>query len=176
MNIMKKVWLISATVLVLALASGAIWYLNSRPASLISNEEATEEITPTRRTAPDGVDIPTPDTVGLPDNIAKPEMQQPAAVGVEASFRQYSVSVAANRFMPDTVIAKEGDTVHVEFTAMDNDYDLVQPDYGFSMKLPKGETKVLEFGAYMSGQFKFYCPKCGGPSAGPVGTFVIAAR
>lgn len=105
--------------------------------------------------------------------IALPTVVVPAAPGVESKFRDFNISAENDVFVPSKIIANVGDTVHVDFTAVDKDYDIVFPSYNMMQKASMGQTKILEFQALQEGSFTYYCSSCGGPESGPKGTFII---
>ena len=128
----------------------------------------------TRGAAPSNVMVPDSASSSVPSNVAKPQLVAPTRPNSDARFRSFSIGVSSSGFVPDTVIVKVGDTVHLVITAVDKDYDFAQPDYGFNVALLKGQAKVVEFQATAEGKFTFYCKSCGGPAKGPVG-YIIAA-
>ncbi|MDO8664134.1 MAG: cupredoxin domain-containing protein [Candidatus Liptonbacteria bacterium] len=126
----------------------------------------------TRQEVSSGIVVPdTTSTVSA--NVAKPSIVAQAAPGSSSKFRSFSLSVTGGKFVPDTVIVNAGDTVHLNITAADKDYDFYQPDYGLSTPLPKGTQKVVEFQATSLDKYTFYCKACGGPSKGPVGYVTV---
>jgi len=105
--------------------------------------------------------------------IAVPTVVTEAAPGVESKFRSYDISGDGGKFIPSKIIAKVGDTVHVNFTAIDKDYDIVFPSYNMKQIAKQGQTKILEFQALQSGNFVYYCEMCGGPESSTKGSFII---
>lgn len=130
----------------------------------------------TRETVPSNVVVPGATSTNVPANVAKPQVIGPANPNNTASFRSFSITISGSAFTPNTVIVKVGDTAHINFTAVDKNYDFTQPDYGFNVSIPKGQTKLVEFSATAEGKFTFYCKTCGGPSSGPVGYIVVAPK
>jgi hypothetical protein len=92
-----------------------------------------------------------------------------------ANFRSYNIKIDKNKFTPDTVIVNQWDTVRINFTSVDRDYDVKQPDFGFAVAIPKGTSGVWESSASGGGTFKFYCVACGGPESGPAGYLIVKA-
>lgn len=135
-----------------------------------------EETIPTRMDVPADTVVPEKDSANIPENVAIPEVVVPAAPEAESNFRVFDLMVKGDKFIPDTVAVNVGDTVHINISAADKSYDLVQPDYGFKVVLPKGETKVLEFQATNDGKYVLYCEKCGGPENGPVGYIIVVKK
>ena len=123
-------------------------------------------------TAP--VHVPDENDSSVPANVAVPEIVSPAASGREEKSRVFEITIANNKFSPDTVISRMGDVVKIKFTAVDKDYDVVQPDYGVSLSVPKTETKQMQFGVTIAGKFTIYCPSCGGPEKGPIGYVIVS--
>lgn len=129
----------------------------------------------TRQTVSSNVTVPNT-TSTVSGDVAKPSVVAQAAPGSSANFRSFSIKVSGNAFSPSTVIVNVGDTVHLNIAAGDKDYDFYQPDYGLSLQLPKGVTKVVEFQATSPDKYTFYCKSCGGPSSGPVGYVVVVTK
>ncbi len=130
----------------------------------------------TRQPVPSGTAVPGTSTVNLPASVAKPQFVAPAAPNTSANFRSFNITVSNNTFSPNTVIVNVGDTIHLNITAADKDYDFTQPDYGFKVPLPKGQTKVVEFQATAADKYTFFCKSCGGPNSGPVGYVIVVAK
>ncbi len=120
-----------------------------------------------------GVPVPEMDSKNVPTNIAKPEYVGPSSPGSDSDLRTFQIEIKNNKFTPDTVIVKTGDITKLSFNAIDRSYDVALPDFGLKQSISKGETKIISFQASASGQFKFFCVFCGGPSKGPVGTLII---
>lgn len=105
--------------------------------------------------------------------VAVPTVVVPAAPGVESNFRNFNISGEGGKFIPEKVIAKVGDTIHINFTAVDGDYDIVFPSYNMKQAAKKGQTKILEFQAVQDGSFVYYCESCGGLSSTAKGNIII---
>jgi hypothetical protein len=108
-----------------------------------------------------------------PDGVAVPESVIPAAPGVDAKLRVFNLVFEENGVTPSAVSVHAGDTVHINFTAKDGAYDFTQPDLGFSLKIPAGATKVVEFSTPSPARYLFYCASCGGPEKGPAGYIYV---
>ena len=106
--------------------------------------------------------------------IAVPTTVVPAAPGATTQFRTFNITAQGGYFTPYKIIANVGDTVHINFTAMDKTYDITFPSYGMKQTAQPGQTKVLEFLAQQSGTFQFYCDSCGGPTSTARGQIIIA--
>lgn len=166
-------------VAVLVIAGLAGYYLGRNKAGLGGPQggpngtgDGAPAASATREDVPAGTGVPEPGA-NVAANIAVPQSVAPAAPGVDSKKRQFRVEVNNGAFVPDTVIVKRGDIAHISFVAVDKDYDLVQPDYGFSLQLPRGEEKLLEAQFPNDGKYIFYCPSCGGPDSGPKGYIIV---
>jgi plastocyanin len=129
--------------------------------------------TATRTAVPENIKIPE---VGekTEAGVAAPTSVSAAAPGVEAKYRSFNIKGETGSFSPMTFIVKKGDTVHINFLAVDKDYDITFPDYGMKQTAKKGETKVLEFQAVTEGKFTYYCEACGGLAGTAKGYFIVA--
>jgi len=107
--------------------------------------------------------------------IALPVVVVPAAPGSTSKFRSFKISAENDIFIPSKVIASVGDTVHIDFTAVDKAYDIAFPSYNMKQSAVQGQTRILEFKARKEGSFTYYCPSCGGPETGPTGSIIIVA-
>lgn len=107
-------------------------------------------------------------------DIAVPEVVTSAAPGVSAKFRKFTIKAEGDKFSPSKVIVNKGDTVHIDFTAVDKEYDITFPDYGMKQTAPKDQTKILEFQAVAEGQFLYYCDSCGGLDSEARGYIIVA--
>lgn len=136
----------------------------------------TEPQSVTRAEVPSDITVPGAGATNVPDGMAVPKTEVQAAPGVDSKLRAFDISVNRDEFSPSTVAVNVGDTVHINLTAVDKDYDFTQPDYGFNMPLPKGVKKVLEFQVSNEGKFTFYCKSCGGPDKGPVGYIIVVNK
>ena len=127
----------------------------------------------TREAAPANIAVPDEKASGTPANVAIPKVTGPANPMNTATFRSYDIKVTGDRFVPDTVIVNVGDSVQMDFMAVDKEYDLTQADFGIKTPLPKGVKKTWGMTATTQGDFLFYCVSCGGPEKGPQGHLII---
>lgn len=179
----KKIILIVIVLVVIAALVGvAVFTEKSPPGGAPTGGSATGGTTgggqtgsATRASVAGDITVPEKGSAA-PENVAVPEVVGAASPNSSASYRGFSIAADGDKFVPDTVIAKEKDTVRITITAVDKDYDFTQPDYGFSVPIPKGQSKPIEFGATASGEFTFYCSVCGGPAKGPVGYIIVAPK
>ena len=123
---------------------------------------------------PKNIEVPNEGTTSTEKDVAVPKLQTNAAPGVTAQLRKFSVKAENNTFTPSKIIVYKGDTVHIDFTAVDKDYDFSIPAiYGISRQMAKGSTGPLEFQANTVGQFDIVCQACGGKK---MGLLIVAPR
>lgn len=140
-------------------------------------EKVGESKSTTWTDIPFNIEVPTPESQNLPENVAKPKNVSQASAISDSSIRNFSnLVIENNSFKPDTFIVKQGDIFDVFVVAKDKNYDFTQPDYGYTLKINKGETKRVQFQASATGKFVFYCQLCGGPDKGPKGYLIVAPK
>ena len=130
-----------------------------------------------REEVPANIVVPDKDTKlteAEKKEIALPTVVTPAAPGVDAQFRSFDIKGEGGVFTPSKIIARLGDTVHVNFTAVDKDYDIVFPSYNMKQTAKKGQTKILEFQAVSEGSYLYYCEACGGSASTAKGNIIVA--
>ena len=128
----------------------------------------------TSEAVPVGTVVPGLDSK-VPDNVAKP-VSVSALGTVEADSRTFEMQLDKDRFQPDTVIINANDLAYVRIHAVDKAYTIVQPDYGISLTIPKGETKTFAGQFTSPGKYLLYCSSCGGPEQGPKGYLVAVPK
>jgi plastocyanin len=181
---MNKSKLIGLVVVVaVVIAGGAFLFIKRPPGSVLTPSgsnlggglSAQPKGFATREAAPQNIVVPDQNSKDVPEGVAVPDTVALSNPITKSSYRDFSVKVNEDKFIPDTIIVKAGDILHFDFKAIDKDYDFTQPDYGISgLVLAKGKTIPLNFGNTIAGKFTFYCSSCGGPESGPVG-YIIAA-
>ncbi|MBI4087634.1 MAG: cupredoxin domain-containing protein [Candidatus Liptonbacteria bacterium] len=142
----------------------------------LGDSAVSRDVTVTREPAPANVFVPSAGAKNVPANVAVPKAISKSGPLSDASYRSFTVAADGGRFMPDTVIVKQGDTVDLNITAVDGDYDFTQPDFGFKTVIAKATTQNIQFQATATGRFAFYCSLCGGPSQGPLGYIVVVQK
>lgn len=181
MSSTKKI-VIAAIVVALV---GVVWYWWAIYSGTTSNGSSgvapasgsgAQNFSPTHSAVPAGSVVPQKGGVGVGASVAVPVVQGPGDPAGNVDYRSFTLSIQSNAFSPDTVIVNQGDTVNLEITAIDANYEFTQPDYGFNDAIKKGKTQRIQFQALQSGDFTFYCESCGGPSKGPVGHLIVVAQ
>lgn len=145
----------------------------------VSSETATSTLVKDkfREEVPANIVVPDQNTVLTEEEkkvTAVPTVVTAAAPGVEAQFRSFDIKAEGGVFTPSRIIARVGDTVHINFTAVDKAYDIVFPSYNMKQTAKQGQTKILEFQAVSEGSFLYYCDSCGGEKSSTKGNIVIA--
>lgn len=144
----------------------------------IATATATENLAEKYKTeAPRDIIIPEMNdrtlNVEQKKEIAIPTLVVPAAPGSLSSLRNFDIKAEGGKFTPFKIIGKLGDTMVVNFTAVDRDYSIFFPSYNMKQTAKKGETKTLGFHAGESGSFTYYCDICGANTTAS-GTLIIA--
>ena len=106
--------------------------------------------------------------------VAVPTLVTPSAPGATTNFRSFDISGEGGKFVPEQIIARVGDVVHVNFVAVDKAYDIFFPSYGMHLSAQQGQKKVMEFQAVSKGSFIYYCDTCGGLNTETRGKFIVA--
>lgn len=154
-----------------AVENGISNQINSVESSALERQGPTPTVT--QAPVPKNIKVTEPGDK-ITAGIAVPITVQPAAPGVSAKFRAFNIKAEKNKFDPSTVIVKVGDTVHINFTAVDKTYDFVLPDYGMIQTAGPGETRIVEFQALTQGKYIYYCKLCGGLDSTAVGYVIVA--
>lgn len=135
---------------------------------------------PTRAPVPSDAFVPEKNSTSTPADVARPKdvyrALSPSVSKATSSIRTFDITVEDNQFTPNKITVYQKDVPRLTVVAVDKDYDLTQPDYGFHLALPKGQPKLLMFVAGSAGKFMFYCEQCGGPDRGPKGYFVVVPK
>lgn len=142
----------------------------------VANIETVETVDKYRQEVPDNIVVPEVDTKLNEDQkeeIAIPSLVIPASSGSESSFRSFDIRAENGAFIPNKVIAKAGDVIRINFTAVDGNYDINFPSYSMRQQASAGQTKILEFQAVEAGSFIYYCQSCGGEDSSVKGNIII---
>lgn len=168
MNRKKLYIIITLIIVVLAIGIGILVGTITKP--------TTPETTSTRAEVSSHIVVPDQNTnaTSVSKDVAIPTVSIAAAPGVSAQLRTFTITANKNIFTPSTVIAYTGDTIHINFTAVDATYDISFPDYNMKQTSHKGQTTVLEFQAQAVGDFTYYCDLCGGLTSSARGHIIIA--
>jgi len=149
---------------------------------VVPEKKIVEEVIP-----PDKLRVAVPKDIKVPEpnaplsatektEIAVPTISVPAAPGVAANYRSFEVRAENNKFTPAKIIVNLGDTVHINLTAVDKDYDLTFKSYNLKQTALKGQTKPLEFQAGQAGNYLYYCELCGGVDGPTTGNIIITKK
>ncbi|MFA5131426.1 MAG: cupredoxin domain-containing protein [Patescibacteria group bacterium] len=190
----KKFWLIIGVIIVI---SGIFYLVVTK-----MKTKSTPVTTPVATSTPEQAQTPEPNMPGTGTNvkdqfrtnvaadikvpevneklsaeqakvIAVPTVVTPAAPGVTQRYRSFNIQANAGVFTPSSIIGNVNDTMHINFSAVDKDYDIVFPSYNMKGVIKKGETKPMQFQASQEGNFVFYCDSCGGLKSAATGSIII---
>ncbi len=114
----------------------------------------------TRGPIPYDVAVPGEGAAKVAADTAVPATVSPAGPTTSALLRSFDISAVNDAFTPSNIVVYRNDTISINLTAEDHDYNFVQPDYGFNIVVKQGETKKIEFGATAAGTFTYYCSMC----------------
>ncbi|MDO8557497.1 MAG: cupredoxin domain-containing protein [Candidatus Jorgensenbacteria bacterium] len=153
----KDLGLIVALVLVI-IGIAAAGFFARQKAALPGTGGTTQTATSTneRPAVPEIIPAFTPE---VPKNAAL----TPPAVDIKPdpgeTKRQgfYGVKATKNGYDPAVLTVGRGNIVTIDFTAVDNAYDMFSESFGFYITAPKGETKQISFKAGTVGSFLFEC-------------------
>ncbi len=87
---------------------------------------------------------------------AKP-MYEPPPTGPTDADVEVKIEAKRYEFLPDEVIARQGNKVRLIITAQDVPHTFEMPSYNIKEDLPVGEDVVIEFVADKKGDFTFSC-------------------
>jgi len=99
-------------------------------------------------------------TAEVPENakLTKPAQEFPSSPGkTEKKIRIFDMKVSKDGFSPNNLVVNRGDTIQINMTALDGDYDFSMPVGHFYQFSKIGETKNITFDATLDGTFVFEC-------------------
>ena len=112
--------------------------------------------------------------VAIPESISAVSAHRGDAV-----LRDFAVKIENDAFNPRELRAFVGDTVRITATAVDKDYTVRQPDYGFGATIRRGETGFIThqagFEVAAADTFYIMCTSCRNPDD-PAGVLVVVPR
>lgn len=171
--------LIVGGIIVLILIAASVYFQTNKttPASpnqglSINNEPKKSE---TQLDIPENVSVPEQNQQTSQD-VAAPVSVVPASPQNNTSLRTFEIKAEGDLFKPNEIITYTGDVVEIKVTAVDKNYEWIQPDYGFNVKISKGATKSIEFQATTVGKFIFYCESCGGLKSAAIGYVTVVPK
>ncbi len=131
---------------------------------------------PTFAPAPANIKVPSAGESISNHDISSPVAVAPSTTNPGEVVRTFNVRAFNNNYDHNTIIVNDGDLVKINFTAVDDAYDLTIPVLKLQVSAKKGETKLLEFKATPAGKYLFYCDLCGGINSSMHGYLIIAAK
>ena len=149
----KMKGIICVLILGLVLFSGCI----GAPSS--SEEGSTEDI-------PQKKHVMSPQATTLTDYLVPSEKPQKPV--------EFNVIARKFEFEPAVIKVKQGDFVRLKVTSTDADHGIAIDELGINVKVPEGETKIVEFMADKKGEFTFMCSVfCGSGHSRMKGTLIV---
>lgn len=114
----------------------------------------------------------------VPQNavLTKPKSEAPASANpnLTTKIKFFDMKATSAGFSPNSITVNKGDSLRVNFTAQDGDYDLSIPYLGASFSvIKKGTARELPIDTSTPGTFVFECSSyC--PSGGKIqGTLIV---
>lgn len=161
-------------VVVSALVLVGVFHQKNVLVGLNNGEQKIKTVIPPREEAKTfGYSPEVPNDV-VTTTISKAEAPASSNPALNTKMRFYDMKAMSQGFTPSNIAVKKGDTVQIDFTAVDGDYDLNFPYLGaYFSTVKKGETKKLPFDTSLSGTFIFEC-KSSCPASGRIqGTLIV---
>ncbi len=90
----------------------------------------------------------------------------PASGEENKDIREIEVEAYRYAFKPDPIVVRKGEKVRLLVKSADVTHGIQIKEYRINEKLPKGETKAIEFTASKPGEFTIYCSVYCGPGHG----------
>lgn len=88
--------------------------------------------------------------------------------------KEFTLTAKQWSFSPSTITVNKGDTVKLSITSTDVIHGLAINEFNVNVRLPVGETKIVEFVADKTGTFSFYCSvRCGSGHSGMRGQLIV---
>lgn len=108
----------------------------------------------TREVVQEAIATPEVGATDVPSGVAVP--QNVVETG-PSSFRQFNIEGNGGDFVPSTIVVNEGDVIDINFTAVDDEYNVYFPDFGISKTFARGQSGKIQFQGYPFGEYRFYC-------------------
>jgi plastocyanin len=143
--------------LVMILAGGYVFFMGGTPApqedAMMGDEKAAQE-----------------------ENMEQKEADAGTAEGeTAAGVKELTVEGNNFSFVPATLSVKKGDTVRITFKNTGGFHDLVIDEFDVATKqLQGGAEETVQFVAYKTGTFEYYCSVGSHRAMGMVGTLTVS--
>lgn len=162
----KRIYIILAVIIVLVLIIVFIKVKTETDSGQQQIQEEQEKVSKTKLDIPKDAVAPKLGEEGLSEEIAIPITVSKASPTKDSKFRRFEVKIENDKYSPSDIIVNQNDIVHIDFVAIDKDYDVTFPDYGMKRVISKnsdeGGKRFIEFQALNPGKFLYYCEICGG--------------
>ncbi len=91
-----------------------------------------------------------------------------------SEIKNFKIGAKDFTFTPNTITVKEGETVQIDLSSVDQTYGLVIPDFGVNKVVNPGAPVRIEFVANKKGNFTFRCSvMCGENPSQMSGTLTV---
>ncbi|HLC72108.1 MAG TPA: cupredoxin domain-containing protein [Candidatus Nanoarchaeia archaeon] len=91
-----------------------------------------------------------------------------------SAVKEFKIETKQFVFVPETITVKKGDKVRLVVTSTDVEHGIGILEFDVSLKVPKGETRSVEFVADKAGTYTMYCNVfCGNDHKKMKGTLVV---
>lgn len=151
---MTRKQIVIVAVFVVFVAGGIFWGVSRRSDTSTTGRENTGTSqsvslsSPYTPEVPSGATLTEPKTVGPATSVA----------GSTSKARFFDMKATKNGFVPSSLTVNAGDTVYIEFSAVDEIYDLDIPYLGvYFSAVQEGTSRRLPFDTPQSGTFLFSC-------------------
>jgi heme/copper-type cytochrome/quinol oxidase subunit 2 len=119
----------------------------------------------TREELKENLKVPEVGATSTPAEIAVPKSSAVVeGASGSAAIRTFEITADNKTYTPSTIVVNEMDIITIELTSVDDDYNILFPDFGVYRQAAKGTTSKFQFQAYPFGDYEFYCEGCGGMS------------
>ncbi len=106
--------------------------------------------------------------------VGKAEAPASGNPSLDTKMRFYDMKATVRGFSPSNIAVNKGDTVEIDFTAVDGAYDLDFPYLGaYFSTVKKGEMKKFPFDTSIPGTFIFECRNSCPPGGKIQGTLIV---
>lgn len=130
------------------------------------------EETADRKAVPTGTKVPEVNEV-IPDELKEIIAVPKEVIPAEANLRVFDIKGENGKLVPEKIIINYNDIVHINFMAIDGDYNVIFSGYNMMLSAKAGETKIMGFAANQDGRFTYYCEECGGFSKTVPGEIIV---
>jgi len=131
------------------------------------------EETDDRKAVPTGIKVPDANEI-IPEELKEViAVPQEVIKREQSESRIFEIRGENGKLIPEKVIVNYNDIVHINFTAVDGNYNIIFSGYNMMLSAKAGEKKVMNFHANQDGRFSYRCEECGGFAAPFEGEIIV---